>query len=70
MTRKAMKAESQMPRMGKIKKQTDIYCISIMQVFFYSVTLSDGLKSYLGKQYKKSPGRGICFRTKKSTISC
>jgi hypothetical protein len=31
-----MKAETQMPRMGKIKKkkQTEIYCNNKMQVFF------------------------------------
>ena len=48
-----MKAESQMPRTGEIKKQTEIYCNNIMQVFLYSATLSDGLESYLGKEYKK-----------------
>jgi hypothetical protein len=60
MTRNLMNAESQMPRTDKIKKQTEICCNNRMQVFFYSETLSDGLKSYLGKQYKNSPGREIC----------
>ena len=65
-----MKTESQMPRTGKIKKkQTEIYCDNTMQVFFYAVTLSDALKSYLVKRYKKNPGREICFRTKNYTTS-
>jgi hypothetical protein len=52
MTRNLMNAERETPRMGKIKKQTEIYYNNRMQVFFCSETLFDGLNSYLGKQHK------------------
>lgn len=63
MTRNLMKAENQMPRVGEMKKQPERYCNNRMQIFFYSETLSDGLKSFSTEIIRKNRGREICCPT-------